>query len=247
MRIDHRLLWMGICLLAAVSPMLAPTSAHETQRGFPGWPKTYEGRPLQPLPLSVIEARFAENFPGRIGRFSDGQREIILRWVTSETRKLHPAADCFRGMGYAVQTLPMQRHSNGAHWGRFRAVRDQSALLVEERIVDAEGRQWTDVSAWYWAALWGDTQGPWWAITFARQETPAENSNQTYDGRQKDFRHDHRLLPELMPGASRPEAGTPRQGSRLQSALIERIPGRQASAFDFTAAKAGIGKQQGTQ
>lgn len=200
MRLDARLLWPLLCLLAAAMPWLAPPPAPTGPSDFPGWPKSYAGQPLQALPLSPLEARFAENFPGQIGRFSDGRREIILRWVRSETRKLHPAADCFRGSGYQVEALPLRRSPDGEQWGRFRASRGKESILVEERIVDAHGQQWSDVSAWYWAALWAHTTGPWWAITVAR----TEDSDEAGDGRQKDLGDDHRLRPQPMARAARP-------------------------------------------
>jgi hypothetical protein len=50
--------------------------------------------------FSSREERFAADFPGRIARFSDGHREIIIRWVARETRALHSASDCFKGLGY---------------------------------------------------------------------------------------------------------------------------------------------------
>ena len=51
--------------------------------------------------MSEVEQRFAARFPGAIARFSDGERVIVLRHVERPTRMLHPAADCFRGLGYA--------------------------------------------------------------------------------------------------------------------------------------------------
>jgi hypothetical protein len=44
-------------------------------------------------------------------------------------------------------------------------------LYVREVIADSHGNRWTDVSAWYWAAVRGETQGPWWAITVATSGT----------------------------------------------------------------------------
>jgi len=126
---------------------------------------------LTGLPLTALEQRFAENFPGRIARFSDGQREIIVRWVTHETRKLHPAADCFRGSGYEVQTLPMKLAKADERWGRFRAKKQDISLLVDERIFNQQGQQWTYVSAWYWSAVWSQSTGPWWAVTIAQRES----------------------------------------------------------------------------
>src|SRR5688500_6271051 len=96
------------CLLAALVPFAAPTPVANAHSDFPGWPETFEGRSLRVLPLSEIEQRFALSFPGRIGRFSDGQRELIVRWISTPTRKLHPAADCFKGSGYSVKPLPLE-------------------------------------------------------------------------------------------------------------------------------------------
>lgn len=107
-------------------------------------------------------------FPGRVGRFSDGQREIILRWVTQETRKLHASSDCFKANGYRIEALPIKREGE-ALWSRFIAMRGKVRLEVAERIYAPGGGQWSDVSAWYWAALLGRTQGPWWAVTVASQ------------------------------------------------------------------------------
>ena len=42
---------------------------------------------------------------------------------------------------------------------------DGEALEVRERITDTNGRGWTDVSEWYWNAIGGKTEGPWWAVT----------------------------------------------------------------------------------
>ena len=40
-------------------------------------------------------------------------------------------------------------------------------LVVREAVTDGRGGQWTDVSAWYWSALMGRSEGPWWAFTLA--------------------------------------------------------------------------------
>ena len=159
--------FVAACLMAAAAPLLPrPEGRAEAARAaFPGWPSHFDGLPLRELPLSEREARFAEGFPGRIGRFTDGRREIVLRWVAEETRMLHPAADCFEGLGYAVRRLPPE---DG--WGRFEASKGDEFLLVRERIADESGGAWTDVSAWYWAAFWERTPGPWWSVTTAEAE-----------------------------------------------------------------------------
>src|SRR4051794_38007133 len=100
--------FLGVCLIAAAVPLLPAPPAPAAASGFPGWPVEFEGRPLRPLPLTALEERFADNFPGRLGRFSDGEREIILRWVTRETRTLHPAADCFKASGYELTHMPIE-------------------------------------------------------------------------------------------------------------------------------------------
>ncbi len=192
---------VGAVLIAAVAAIVplfttsalpspgAANSAHAsatTHDAFPGWPTHFAGRRLTALPLTEREAQFTRQFPGRIGRFHDGEREIILRWLRRETRMLHPAADCFRGLGYEIRPLPLDRDGDGATWGEFRATRDGEVLLVRERVY-ADGdaahsgshgpaRAWTDVSSWYWDALWGTTSGPWWAVTIA--ERAAENFSQ---------------------------------------------------------------------
>jgi hypothetical protein len=162
------------CLLAALAPLRSPSVAQLTP-GFPGWPAQFEARTLHELPLTEQEQRFATEFPGRIGRFTDGRREIVMRWVTGATRKLHPAADCFRGSGYAVEPTPIET-IHGGSWGTFDAQRKGVRMHVREAIVAADGQRWTDASSWYWAAVRDRTQGPWWAITVATSAAPGFTS-----------------------------------------------------------------------
>ncbi len=156
------------CLAAAAAPLVSSSTRPASDAAFPGWPHTFEGQSLSRLPLSDREASFAEGFPGRVGRFGAGGREVVMRWVSEETRMLHPAADCFEGLGYTTRRL-----TDAAGWGRFEAAKDGERLLVRERIFDETGGSWTDVSAWYWAAVSGRSRGPWWSITTAEriQET----------------------------------------------------------------------------
>jgi hypothetical protein len=155
--------------LAAVAPLYSAQRGRPATEGqFPGWPTHFEGRALTTLPLSERELRFGRGFPGRIGRFTDGRREIVLRLVTQETRMLHPAADCFRGLGYTISPLPVRLDGEGRRWGVFEARRGEEHLLVSERIYSAaDGGAWSDVSTWYWSALVGRSRGPWWAVTIA--------------------------------------------------------------------------------
>jgi hypothetical protein len=159
-----------VCVVAAIVPLLGARAPAPMVGNFPGWPTELAGKPLRLLPLGPLEQRFAEDFPGRIGRFTDGEREIVIRWVSQETRKLHPASDCFRGSGYSIKPQPLAIDNDGAHWGTFIATRGSEQLTVRERIYDDAGNQWTDVSAWYWAATTGKSQGPWWALTSASKQ-----------------------------------------------------------------------------
>jgi hypothetical protein len=159
-------------LIAGLAPLLDRTSdrASAAGSGFPGWPVIYEGRALTELPLTPREAVFLSDFPGRVGRFSDGRREIIIRWVGAPTRRLHSAADCFRGIGYGVTPLPVRRNAAGAAMGCFRASRrDTDDVNICEVINDSQGESWPDVSAWYWNAMFGSSHGPWWSFVVAEK------------------------------------------------------------------------------
>jgi hypothetical protein len=191
-----RTFFVGACLTAAVLPALlaiaaaatAPARASAAAAATPvAWPTRFRGRPLTPLPLTPLEARFAARFPGSLARFSfhsaNGRETLIVRHVTQPTRQLHPAADCFRAAGYAVGKTAPKVDGDGLHWRCFVATRDGRDLRVCERIVAAAAatattaatsatpaitetteRAWTDVSAWYWHALWHGG-GPWQALT----------------------------------------------------------------------------------
>jgi hypothetical protein len=154
------------CALAALAPFIPASPVSTASDGFPGWPASFEGRALTRLPLTPIEERFGQNFPGRVGRFSDGKREVILRWVSEGTRKLHSSGDCFKANGYQLTAQPVTI-IGAQRWSGFLAVRGAQKFEVRERIYDAAGGQWSDVSAWYWAVQLGQTSGPWWAVTVA--------------------------------------------------------------------------------
>jgi len=159
--------FMLLCALAASAPLWS-YDPQDTHVEFAGWPTHWEGRSLTPLPLTLLEKRFAQDFPGGIARFSDGEQEIILRYITTPTRKLHPAADCFVATGYAISAQRIYVDGAGHRWSQFHATH-QTKLQVRERIFDESGNQYTDVSAWYWAAVRGNTAPPWWAVTVAER------------------------------------------------------------------------------
>lgn len=134
----------------------------------PEWPVAWEGRPLRPLALGAFEARFAERFPGHIARMTDGEHTLVLREVREPTRMLHPAADCYRAIGYSIADTRLERDGQSQLWRCFVAERDGQRLRVCERIVDAKGEAFTDASSWFWAAALGQSTGPWRAVTVAR-------------------------------------------------------------------------------
>lgn len=160
-----------LCMLAGLAPLSSGNSNFvQLAQTFPGWPGAFDGRPLRQLPLSDRESVFIKSFPGRIGRFTDGRREYIFRWLTHPTRKLHPASDCLRGVGYRIKPLQIERRSDDSQWTVFLASKDNETLRIYERIYDESGNNWSDVSSWYWAALLGNSEGPWWSVTIASKE-----------------------------------------------------------------------------
>ena len=171
--------YIGVCALAAAAPLVPRASgARSADAGAPGgaafaWPRQFEGRPLTELPLAGRDRRFADDFPGHVGRFTDGTRELILRFTTRATRRLHPASDCLAAIGFVIQPLPARRGSDATTWGCFAARKPGEALTVCEQIRDAAGRTWPDPSSWYWPALSGGSAGPWWSTTIVERHPPA--------------------------------------------------------------------------
>jgi hypothetical protein len=166
--------YLGVCTLAALIPVLPLRSKQPAgaipRVAFSAWPAQFEGQALRPLPLTEREVRFGRDFPGQIGRFTDGTREVIIRWVSEATRRLHSAAECFEGIGFSVRPLPLHVAADGSRWSSFIATRGNERLRVRERIYADTGESWTDVSSWYWASVQETSPGPWWAVTVAERE-----------------------------------------------------------------------------
>jgi hypothetical protein len=160
----------GVMLVCGALPLLQARGAATpaANHAAPEWPRVWDGKPLRPLSLSPVEQRFASRFPGSIARMTDGDQVLVLRQVHQPTRMLHPAADCFRGLGYRVESIQLE-HDRDQNLRRcFIADNGGNRLRVCEQIVDAHGQVFTDTSAWYWAALMQHTTGPWRAVTSAR-------------------------------------------------------------------------------
>jgi len=176
---DQRLpaLFVAACALAALAPLFPRPADATATVAFPGWPTAFDGRSLVARPLLAREQRFAAGFPGRIATFGDGRRLFVVRWVTRATRRLHPAADCYRGAGYTIVPRPLARDEAGRAWGSFTARRGTTRLRVRERIVDAtDATAFTDASSWYWAALLDRGRGPWWAWTVVETESVEQSA-----------------------------------------------------------------------
>jgi hypothetical protein len=159
-------------LAAAIVPLVHRSNGAAAAAGktFPGWPAHYDGRPLAELPLTPREQAFLRDFPGRVGRFSDGRREIIIRFIGAATRKLHPAADCLRGIGYRVTPTVPGKDADGATMACFRASRGEETFNICELIRDQHGASWPHVSAWYWSGMLGQSAPPWWSFVVAERE-----------------------------------------------------------------------------
>ena len=130
-------------------------------------PRIWQGAAVRPLALSAVEQRFADHFPGRITRLTDGRQIVVLRDVAAPTRMLHPAQDCYRALGYRIEGEQLQAAASGKRTLQrcFTARKGETALRVCEHIQDAGGQDFADTSAWYWAAALGRSQGPWRAVT----------------------------------------------------------------------------------
>jgi len=161
--------------LLACAAVLAPVLTFATPRtpappDFSQGPSlyTFDGLvlPLHPLPSTDAEMAFAKSFPGTLVSYQWGSDQVILRRVTEATRRLHPSRDCLRAAGFETTETITITLGDGSQWARFSATRDGIRRIVHERITSGRnGSAWTDVSAWYWAALGHPLNGPWQAET----------------------------------------------------------------------------------
>lgn len=161
--------WPALAALAFAAAALLPLAvpaAPAPRAQHVEWPQQWDGRALRPLALSAVEQRFAARFPGAIGRFTDGERVLVLRRVNAPTRMLHPAADCFRGLGHRIGAIALERDGRQRLWRCFESTApDGQRLRVCERIESEDGSSFIDPSSWFWAATLGQSSGPWLAVT----------------------------------------------------------------------------------
>ena len=174
-RVVLKALWATLlpaCALWSLGQAVADHRAQQkdaTQASTPGaeLPAQWQGVPLRPQALSEVERRFARHFPGSVTRMTDGRKVLVLRTVNHATRMLHPATDCYRGLGYRIHSEQLEVQADQKRWRCFVAQRAGRTVRVCERIEDAQGQGYTDTSAWYWASVAGQSHGPWQAVTVA--------------------------------------------------------------------------------
>jgi hypothetical protein len=164
-----RMILVGFAALFAAAAPLVPNSAVKVTSAAP-WPTHFDGKPLTPLPAAASDAAFTRGFPGHIAHFSDGTRHILLRQVSKVTRSLHPSRDCYRAMGYAITPLPIAKAPDGQSRSCFKASKSNEHFRICEEVRDAKGASYSEISAWYWPALLGSSQGPWTAATIVEQK-----------------------------------------------------------------------------
>lgn len=145
--------WINLRHSAATTHSVSPVT---------DWPGEFEGRPLTPVALSDAEEQFAESFPGAIGVFeSPGGRQVILRRADRPTRRLHDSATCLKAAGFTIGDRVVQ---DG--WNCYQATRGSQMLEVREQIYAEVGEStWTDISDWFWEAIFHKNGGPWTAVT----------------------------------------------------------------------------------
>jgi exosortase/archaeosortase family protein len=160
-----------VALVVAILPFLkSPSPKAAVADNFCGWPREFEGKPLRQMEDSAALLEFSRGFPGKVGLFSDGENVVWLRWITSETRQVHPSSDCYRGLGYEISYRPSITDRSGNRWNTFEAYKNGRHVFVRERIFDSSGQSWDDVSAWYWSAVFGKTRPVWWSVTVSGHE-----------------------------------------------------------------------------
>lgn len=160
---------MALCL-ALLAPLLPGSSLPQAPGAeFPGWPAKIDGVTLRPLPPGPQDEYFARDFPGKVARFAAGGKQVVVRWVSSPTRRLHPAAHCFTGAGYQIRPLPMGEIGAGRA-SCFSASRAGEVLRVCEMLSDGAGASWPDVSSWYWQAVAAPAGASWWSYVIVEHE-----------------------------------------------------------------------------
>jgi len=156
------LLLLGISTFGMIRPLFRSQVLVDLNNESPvDWPVQFMGAELVSIPLTKSEQSFYAGFPGQAAHFQIGTERLILRKVNQATRKLHPAQDCFKGIGYTVVETGLILDAYERVWSSFQACKGTVSLEVAELITDEAGNTWSDISAWYWAVLQKKTLRPW--------------------------------------------------------------------------------------
>lgn len=153
-----------LSLLAFLVPFCRATAQAQGSVRHLSWRTTFQGFSLSEVALSEREQLFLRDFPGEIKRFSSDKFDFLVRYVEVPTRKLHPSADCLKGAGYSISPAAPERDTDGFLWTCSIAKKNDETIKVCEMITNGN-EHWTDVSSWYWSAIWKSSPGPWWAYT----------------------------------------------------------------------------------
>lgn len=165
----------GISFILLAGAFLAPFFMNQRvgqhiSRGDLALPESFSfsgmNQRLKPLPPTQAEAVASLSFPGTMGSYQWGEDVVVLRKVPAATRSLHSSVDCLKAGGYQIGESRVVTLDDGTTWTRFQVSKDGVRSVVYERFVSTiDGATWTDVSAWYWYALWHPLNGPWVAET----------------------------------------------------------------------------------
>jgi len=163
------------CAAAAFSPLRERGEELAPAPPFPGWPTEFEGKALEPLPLTEAEREFEKELPGRVARFRvvGEPGDLVVRWIHAPSRKVHPARHCYRGSGFTITALPAWVDVQGRAWSRFSAEDSHGRGHEVRELMVGHGESWPDVDSWYWSVSRGSA-GEWWAFTRARPLARAE-------------------------------------------------------------------------
>jgi len=158
---------LGLQFLAAFCLIEASQESERPRAVFPeiDWPESEQGIWLEPVALPKEQAAFLENFPGAVRVYHAGESIWIYRWVTRPTRQVHPAADCYRASGWETRSQGQVTSPDGTRWSLTIAERGVREIEIHEQIRDQEGAKWTEPSQWFWEALLGPSEGPWWVVS----------------------------------------------------------------------------------
>lgn len=148
--------------------LLSPANPGDLQRFQ--LPEFIDASSLAAQPLTPRERAFAADFPGTLQRYASERIEVLVRQALRPTRRLHSSVDCLTAAGFTIEPQSACIDEQGNSWHQCTATRSGERYRMLERIVSADGHQWSDVSAWFWSAFLQKSQGPWTAITILLPE-----------------------------------------------------------------------------